>query len=258
MTTSEQTEHSHSEHPHKLFSLLADPHGWVLLRALANGDQRLHELARDTGVAAEEMSKRLPLLRELGLITERQSDVNPNETFYRFDITAFRRQYQEAGETIHPAVKAEDVVIGNLPAEPVRILFLCTGNSARSQMAEGLMRHLSQGKVEVASAGTKPSRVHPVAIQTMDKMGVDIRSQESTHMSQYEGQTFDYVITVCDLQNESCPIFPDAPKRLHWSFPDPAAEPEGEVQERAFATVATHLRAMIRHFLIMIERQTPR
>jgi arsenate reductase (thioredoxin) len=104
-----------------------------------------------------------------------------------------------------------------------RVLILCTANSARSQMAEGLLRHIAGGKVEVFSAGSQPSQVNPFAVRAMDDRGIDIRSHESQHLSMYLNTAFDYVITVCDNAAETCPVFPGKAQRIHWSFPDPAA-----------------------------------
>jgi arsenate reductase (thioredoxin) len=103
------------------------------------------------------------------------------------------------------------------------VLILCTGNSARSQMAEGLLRALAGDRFEVFSAGTKPSTVNPLAIAAMDERGLDIRSHRSKHLGEFLAQPFDFVITVCDSAAENCPVFPGPAQRIHWSFPDPAA-----------------------------------
>ena len=108
------------------------------------------------------------------------------------------------------------------------MLFLCTHNSARSQMAEGLLRHLAGDRFEVYSAGTEATFVRPQAIKVMSEIGVDISGQESKTLEEYLGQPFDYVITVCDAANEACPIFPEAKRRLHWSFEDPVAAVSSE------------------------------
>jgi len=112
-----------------------------------------------------------------------------------------------------------------------RVLILCTGNSARSQMAEGLLRHLGQGSYEVESAGSKPSLVRPEAIAVMDELGIDLRSHRSKHVEEFNGQHFDTVITVCDNARDVCPVFPESTERLHWSFEDPAAV-EGDEEQR--------------------------
>src|ERR1041384_3223246 len=100
------------------------------------------------------------------------------------------------------------------------VLILCTGNSARSQMAEGLLRALAGERFEVFSAGSKPSVVNPLAIAAMDERGIDIRTHRSKHLNEFLAQPFDYVITVCDTAAESCPLFPGPAQRIHWSFPD--------------------------------------
>ena len=112
-----------------------------------------------------------------------------------------------------------------------RVLFLCTHNSARSQMAEGLLRHLAGDRFEVHSAGTEATHVRPLAIRAMEEIGVDISGQESKTLERYQQEPFDYVITVCDDANEACPIFPGAQSRLHWSFKDPS-KAEGSEEER--------------------------
>ena len=104
----------------------------------------------------------------------------------------------------------------------MRVLFLCTGNSCRSQMAEGFLRHFYGGKYEVYSAGTKPSVVNPYAVKVMAEKEIDISNQHSKSVDEYRGQSFDKVITVCDNAKESCPAFPGKAERIHWSFIDPA------------------------------------
>jgi arsenate reductase len=112
-----------------------------------------------------------------------------------------------------------------------RVLFLCTHNSARSQMAEGLLRHLAGDRFEAMSAGTEATRVRPLAIRAMDEIGVDISEQESKTLDRYLQESFDNVITVCDDANEACPFFLGAQSRLHWSFEDPS-KAEGSEEER--------------------------
>jgi arsenate reductase len=112
-----------------------------------------------------------------------------------------------------------------------RVLILCTGNSARSQMAEGLLAHNAADRFEVESAGTKPGRVRPEAIAVMKELGIDISSHRSKHVDELQGQHFDYVLTVCDNAKESCPLFPGNSKRLHRAFNDPAIY-QGTDEER--------------------------
>lgn len=112
-----------------------------------------------------------------------------------------------------------------------RVLILCTGNSARSQMAEGLLRTLGADRFEVYSAGTRPTRVREEAIEVMREVGIDIGAHRSKSVEEFEGQEVDYVITVCDNARENCPVFPGRTERIHWSFEDPAAA-EGSREER--------------------------
>jgi arsenate reductase len=132
-----------------------------------------------------------------------------------------------------------------------RVLFLCTHNSARSQMAEGLLRHLSGDRFEVMSAGTEATHVRPLAIRAMDEIGVDISFQESKSLERYLHETFDYVITVCDDANEACPFFPGASQRLHWSFEDPSRA-EGPEEERlaVFRSVRDRIRDRVQAELL--------
>ena len=129
--------------------------------------------------------------------------------------------------------------------EPVRILFLCTRNSARSQMAEAITRHLGDGKVEVFSAGTEATDVHPMARRVMAEMGIGMAGQRSKHLKEFLGKQFDYVITVCDNAREACPRFPGNPEQLHWSFPDPAAVEGEEAQRQAFRSTAEGLKERV-------------
>jgi arsenate reductase len=130
-----------------------------------------------------------------------------------------------------------------------RVLILCTGNSARSQMAEGLLRHDAGERFDVESAGTKPSFVRPEAIAAMKELGIDISGHRSKRVDEFEGQTFDYVITVCDNAREACPVFFGAVNRLHHSFDDPAAL-EGTDEERLaiFRRVRGELRGYLAEF----------
>jgi arsenate reductase len=134
-----------------------------------------------------------------------------------------------------------------------RVLILCTGNSARSQMAEGLLRHLAGDRFEVFSAGTRPSVVNPLAIQAMAERGLDISQQHSKHLDKYRQESFDYVITVCDDAAETCPVFPGRAERIHWSFPDPAAvDGQETARGQAFRETRDGLEARLREWLTQI------
>ncbi len=247
---------SSGEYPQHLLALLAERGGWHLVGLLAWSDYRLADLQEQTGLSADILQEYLAVLREQGVLSERQSDARPDEMFYRLHLEAMRDAFAAVGAAIHPVVGGvEDVDAAGLAKRKPRVLFLCTANSARSQMAEGLMRHFSKGNVEVFSAGARPAQVHPLAIKTMADAGIDISQQYSKHVDDLADQQFDYVITVCDHQREACPVFPGDPDRIHWSLPDPASAEQDDERERAFKSTANHLRNLIRHFLILLERK---
>ena len=130
-----------------------------------------------------------------------------------------------------------------------RVLFLCTGNSARSQMAEGLLRHLAGDRYDVSSAGTHPVGLNPGAVTAMQELGIDISAQRSKRIDEFLDQSFDYVITVCDRAKESCPRWPQAGRLVHWSFEDPAAVLEpAEERRKAFRMVRDQIKAHIEGF----------
>jgi arsenate reductase len=140
-------------------------------------------------------------------------------------------------------------------AAPVRILVVCTGNSARSILAEALLRHLGGDRVEAYSAGTHPSRVNPLSLRVLDEAGISTDGLWSKSVNEYLGRRFDYVITVCDDARDACPVFPGVHESMHWGFPDPA-KAEGTEEERlaAFRSVLTGLGQRIHQFLPLAER----
>jgi arsenate reductase len=131
-----------------------------------------------------------------------------------------------------------------------RVLFLCTHNSARSQMAEAWLRALAGDRYEVASAGTEATRVHPLALQAMAEAGVDLAGHVSKTLDRFVGERWDWVITVCDAANEACPVFPGAARRLHWSFDDPSrAAGDDEARLTVFRRVRDEIRARLAGWL---------
>lgn len=134
--------------------------------------------------------------------------------------------------------------------EKQRVLILCTGNSARSQMAEGLLRDLADDRFEVASAGVEPTGIKPEAVEVMRELGIDISAHRSKSVDQFLREPFDYVITVCDNANQQCPVFPGQARRLHWSIEDPAAV-DGAREERlsAFRQARDEVRKRLESFV---------
>lgn len=140
-----------------------------------------------------------------------------------------------------------------------RALFLCTHNSARSQMAEGLLRAMAGERFEVFSAGTEKTRVQPLAIEAMREIGIDISDHTSKTLDAFGNDSFDFVITVCDRANESCPLFPGKTQRIHWSFDDPTAA-QGSDEERlaAFRRIRDEIRTRIEEWIATSRPESPR
>jgi thioredoxin type arsenate reductase len=248
-----------SARPINFLKLLAHEIRWKILMLLSRSDYCGREIAQLLEEPHNLVSYHLQRLRDQHLITDRHSTADARDIYYSLDISTLRTLYFAAADSLHPALgkieTAQEEVVSYLPRKRVRVLFLCTENSARSQMAEGILRHLSGGKIEAFSAGNQPSSLHPYAVQVLAGMGIDISQQRSKHLDEFCNQSFDYIVTVCDRVRESCPTFPNDPKQVHWSFLDPATV-EGSAEERyhAFKQVALQLLTRIRYLLILIER----
>ena len=238
-----------------ILRLLAHDVRWHLLTALVESDRRVQELVKILQRPQNLVSYHLRLLREGQVVHERRSSADGRDVYYSLDLAHLREMYVDGGQLLHPAL------VGDVKGEvfggerPYRVLFLCTHNSARSQLAEGILRANGGDLVQVFSAGSEPGEVHPLAIRAAEALGVDISTQHSQHMDEFAGQTFDYVITVCDRVREVCPVFPDDHKQIHWSFPDPAEVPGSEeAQYQAFVQTARELSTRIYYLLLMMER----
>jgi protein-tyrosine-phosphatase len=245
--------------PLEFLKLLAHDIRWRILLALSRSDHRVEELVKQIKQPHNLISYHLKRLRLQQLVSERRSSADARDIYYSLNLDRFRQLYLETGQSLHPALSLpiqesyRQTEAMSLPS--VRVLFLCTHNSARSQMAEGLLRELGHNKVEVFSAGTEPTGIHPLAIKVMSGRGIDLRTHRSKHLEEYLGQDFDYVITVCDRVREVCPIFPGEPDHIHWSFPDPAAiEGDLKTPESSFEDTARELTVRIQYLLLMIDR----
>lgn len=252
----------------EFLKLLAHDVRWQLITALAESDRRVQELVERLQRPQNLLSYHLRLLREGEVVRERRSSADGRDVYYSLDLEQLRALYLESGQTLHPALACAQPVASAPTAlagtdgeegegkRPFRVLFLCTHNSARSQLAEGILRATGGDLVEVASAGSEPGTVHPLAIRAAATMTIDISQQQAKHLDEFAGQTFDYVITVCDKVREACPVFPGDPKQIHWSFADPAAVPGTEEEKfQAFLQTARELSTRISYLRLMIERQ---
>lgn len=245
--------------PPSFLKLLAHELRWRLLEALARSDRRVQELVALVGEPHNLVSYHLRRLRDEALVRERRSAADGRDVYYSLDLDRLKGLYFATGESLHPGISNRPHVASRPETgsrQRIRVLFLCTHNSARSQMAESILRHLDGDRVEVCSAGTVVTRVHPLAVAAMAEKEIDIRAQRSKHMDEFAGQDFDYVVTVCDNARESCPVFPGAPERIHWSIPDPSAvEGDEETRLRAFRVASDELMTRIRYLLVLIDRK---
>lgn len=249
MPPSQADAFTQAELPPRLITALASDVRWGLLKALTTGDRQVNELVAMLGQPMNLVSYHLKKMRGDALVTTRRSEADGRDVYYSLDLDRLREMYIEAGAALHPALGARRAPAAGSRLAHQRILFVCTHNSARSQMAEGLLRHLAHGDLDVASAGSHPTTLHPDAIRTMDTFGIDIRGQRSRPLSDFEGRAFDYVITVCDKAREVCPTFPGSGVQIHWGFPDPIVVEDDAARADTFRRTAQQLKTRIEYFL---------
>jgi protein-tyrosine-phosphatase/DNA-binding transcriptional ArsR family regulator len=228
----------------QFLGIVADPHRWQLLAALAASDRRVGELTELTGTPQSLVSYHLAQLRAAGLISARRSSADGRDTYYRAELARCGELFAQASASLHPALRL-------VPAPPAptwpprrrkpRVLFLCTGNSARSQMAEALLQFRSGDAADARSAGSNPKVLHPNAVHVMAQRGIDIAGRPTKHLSRFARSRFDRVITLCDKVKEICPEFPSQPAVAHWSMADPAAGSDDDATYPAFVRTADEI-----------------
>jgi protein-tyrosine-phosphatase/DNA-binding transcriptional ArsR family regulator len=251
--------------PPRFVRLAGHPLRWRLLSELAHSDRRVGELCDLAGRRQSLVSYHLRQLRDGGLVSLRRSAADGRDTYYVLDLARCGELLASAGVALHPALARATPShaqgkTGSTPARRTagssraRVLFLCTGNSARSQMAEALCGRLSHGAVGAVSAGSHPKPLHPNAVRVMRDRGIDISGRRSKHLRDFAGRHFDYVISLCDRVREACPEFPGGPELIHWSIPDPAREPGSDEQALpAFERTAAELEIRIGFLIGAIE-----
>lgn len=232
--------------PPPFVRLASDPLRWRLLRELAHGDRRVRELVDVVGQPQNLVSYHLRKLRSAELVTARRSSFDGRDTYYHLDLRQCADALAFAGNALHPGL-ATAIVDDRRSASPVKVLFVCTGNSGRSPMAEALLRHRAGPAVEVSSAGSRPKPLHPDAVRAMAERGITL-SHEPVHVDGLRRTRFHWVISLCDRARESCPEFPGHPRVIHWSLPDPARETDdtGETYP-AFRRLAGELDSRIEY-----------
>ena len=242
--------------PPRFLELAGHPLRWRLLSDLARSDRRVGELCDRAGQRQSLVSYHLRRLRDAGVVSARRSSADGRDTYYALDLDRCRELLAAAGASLHPGLVRTAASEPRRPHKTTiaRVLFLCTGNSARSQIAEALCEQLSAGRVRAASAGSNPKPLHPNAIRVMRDRGLDISRARSKSLTEFADGGFDYVVTLCDRVREICPEFPDVSQAIHWSIPDPARQPGSDADLLpAFERTARELSTRISFFIDAVE-----
>jgi ArsR family transcriptional regulator, arsenate/arsenite/antimonite-responsive transcriptional repressor / arsenate reductase (thioredoxin) len=230
---------------------------WRLLSELARSDRRVGELCELSGRRQSLVSYHLRRLRDGGLVSMRRSAADGRDTYYTLDLARCGELLSSAGVSLHPGLAPTPQARPERSSPVASVLFLCTGNSARSQIAEALCERLSGGAARAVSAGSHPKPLHANAVRVMRARGIDITGHRSKHLGEFAGRRFDYVISLCDRVREVCPEFPGGPEVIHWSIPDPAREPGSDDETLpAFERTAAELDRRIEFLLAAIEAST--
>ncbi len=250
--------HPHDElAPPDFLQLAGHPLRWRLLSELARSDRRVRELTRLLGQPQSLISYHLGQLRRSRLVSMRRSSADARDAYYSIDLTRCGELLSAAGAALHPGLRLTEPPSADRGPHPARVLFLCTGNSTRSQLAEAFMQHFSAGSVEAVSAGSHPKSLHPNAARAMREYRLDPVGRRAKHLSTFAGQRFDYVTTLCDKVREICPGFAGHPQLIHWSIADPAREGgTGEDTYPAFVRTAAGIETRVR-FLLRFIKNTP-
>jgi protein-tyrosine-phosphatase len=248
--------------PVGFLQLAGHPLRWKVLLELARSDRKVRELTALLGLPQSLLSYHLNRLRGGELVAMRRSSADRRDAYYSLKLDRFGELLAATGHALHPGLR----LIPSQPADrdtqrpsaPARVLFLCTGNSARSQMAEALLEQLTEGDVEVVSAGSHPKPMHTKAVRVMREQGIDLSRRRSKHFSEFVDQRFDFVISLCDRVREICPEFPSRPEYVHWSIADPALEGDSDDETyAAFERTAVELRLRVRFLVQLLQDVAP-
>ena len=244
--------------PPSFLGLAGHPVRWRLLTELSRSDRRVGELCARLELPQNLVSYHLGRLRDERVVSRRRSSADGRDSYYVLELNRCGDLLARAGSALHPGLNLAPAVPDRRRAtgrrRRVRVLFLCTGNSARSQIAEALAEQLGGGRVQARSAGSHPKPLHPYAVRVLAERGIDIAGRRSKRLDRFVGRRFDYVVSLCDRVREICPEFPGHPDLVHWSIPDPARE--GDCNEEAYAAferTADELATRIAFLLELIE-----
>ncbi|MEV4530839.1 ArsR family transcriptional regulator [Streptosporangium sp. NPDC049304] len=230
--------------------LACHPLRWRLLSELATSDYRVRELVDLVDHPQNLVSYHLRLLRDGDLVTTRRSSADARDSYYHLALDRCANALAASGLALHPALHLTPVPPrpSTAPARPPAVLFTCTGNSARSPIAEALLRHHGGDHLEIVSAGSHPRpHLHRDAVRALrEGYGIDLEGRRPRHLDTLAGRHFDHVISLCDKVREVCPDFGDRSRRIHWSIPDPAAEQAGYP---AFVRIVAEIDTRVRYLL---------
>jgi protein-tyrosine-phosphatase/DNA-binding transcriptional ArsR family regulator len=247
--------------PPSFLRLAGHPLRWRLLSELGRSDRQVRELCALVGRPQSLVSYHLGRLRHEGMVSMRRSSADRRDAYYSVDLVSCGQLLTATAGALHPGLRLMRTPASGrrrrADAVPPRLLFLCSGNSARSQMAQALVEQLAGNAIDVQSAGSHPKPLHPNAVRAMREHGIDIAGRRSKHLDEFAGQPLAYVVSLCDRVREVCPEFPDRPDLIHWSIPDPAREGDaGTETYPAFQRTAAELATRIPFLLELIERTT--
>ncbi|WP_370180181.1 ArsR family transcriptional regulator [Rhodococcus wratislaviensis] len=232
--------------------LAAHPVRWQLLATLSGSDYRVREMVALVGESQNLISYHLRLLRDGGLVRPTRSSFDGRDSYYHLDLDRCTQMLAGTGAALHPALGVDPPPPLFAPKTPVAVLFVCSGNSARSAIAEALLHKYSSGSVEAISAGTRPKpEMHPLAVRVLrDEFDIDIAGQHPRHLDTLGDRRFDTIVTLCDKAREVCPDFGDDTRWIHWSIPDPSTSGgAGEDTYPNFRATAAEIDTRIRYLL---------
>lgn len=243
--------------------LAAHPVRWGLLTELARSDRHVLELTHRLGHPQALVSYHLGRLRDGGLVSSRRSAHDGRASYYRLDLQRCSDALAATGASLHPGLtlRRDAPALLRGRGRRVRVLFACTGNGARSQIAAALLQQRVGGRIEVVSGGSHPKPIHPHAVRVLAERGIDIGDRQSKPLSQFHGQHFDYIVTLCDKVREACPEFSTQAHAIHWSIADPSlADPSHATGARrqtysVFRNLAGELGTRIEFLTALIHEQ---
>lgn len=235
----------------RFFRALADQTRLAIVRLLLLSDLRAGEIVERMRLPQNAVSYHLKQLRAAGLLRDRRSSADARDIYYSIDLERLQALYRHAGEALlaAPLPPKSPHVARPDTDHPLRLLYLCTHNSARSLFAEAITRQLGGRQVAVFSAGDAPTGIHPTTSALLAEWRIDPAGLASKSLDRFLDQSFDYVITVCDRVREHCPTFPGAATQIHWSIPDPTEVGDEEAQRVAFRAVRHEVDVRVRHLL---------